>query len=75
MVLEIRCVEPIYPQYSGVLDTGLALRYWFFEVHGSESVKHANIIFPSVAFLYSLSIVYLTVTYTPYGSYRAMHYF
>ena len=30
---------PIYPQYSGVLQTGLALRYWFFEVLGSKSVK------------------------------------
>ena len=39
MVLEILCVEPIYPQYSGVLETCLALRYWFFEVLGSESVK------------------------------------
>ena len=35
----ILCVEPIYPQYSGVLETCLALRYWFFEVLGSESVK------------------------------------
>ena len=40
MVLEILGVEPIYPQYSGVLETCLALRYWFFEVLGSESVKH-----------------------------------
>ena len=39
MVLEILCVEPIYPQYPGVLETCLALRYWFFEVLGSESVK------------------------------------
>ena len=39
MVLEILCVEPIYPQYSGVLETCLALRYWFFEVLGSESVN------------------------------------
>ena len=37
LVLEILCVEPIYPQYSGVLETCLALRYWFFEVLGSES--------------------------------------
>ena len=37
--MEILCVEPIYPQYSGVLETCLALRYWFFEVLGSESVK------------------------------------
>ena len=36
------CVEPIYPQYSGVLETCLALRYWFFEVLGSESVKAIN---------------------------------
>ena len=28
-VLEIICVEPIYPQFSGVLQTCLALRYWF----------------------------------------------
>ena len=39
MVLEILCVEPIYPQYSRVLETCLALRYWFFEVLGSESVN------------------------------------
>ena len=39
MVLEILRVEPIYPQYSGVLETSLALRYWFFEVLGSESVN------------------------------------
>ena len=37
MVLEVLCVEPIYPQYSRVLETCLALRYWFFEVLGSES--------------------------------------
>ena len=41
MVLEILCVEPIYPQYSGVLETCLALRYWFFEVLGSKSVKES----------------------------------
>ena len=40
MVLEIFCVEPIYPQYSGVLETCLALRFWFFEVLGSESVNN-----------------------------------
>ena len=39
MVLEILCVEPIYPQNSGFLETCLALRYWIFEVLGSESVK------------------------------------
>ena len=39
MVLGILCVEPINPQYSGVLETCLTLRYWFFEVLGSESVK------------------------------------
>ena len=39
MVLEILCLEPIYPQYSGILETCLALRYWFFEVLGSESVN------------------------------------
>ena len=39
MVLEIHCVKPINPQYSGVLETCLALRYWFFEVLGSESVE------------------------------------
>ena len=37
--LGIICVEPIYPQYPGVLETCLALRYWFFEVLGSESAK------------------------------------
>ena len=45
MVLEIVCVEPIYPQYSGVLETYLALRYWFFEVLGSESVKRYQTIY------------------------------
>ena len=39
MDLEILYVEPIYPQYSGVLETILALKYWFFEVPGSESVN------------------------------------
>ena len=39
MILEILCVEPMYPFYSGVLETCLALRYWFFDVLGSESVK------------------------------------
>ena len=38
-ILAILSVEPIYPQYSGVLETCLALRYWFFEVLGSESVN------------------------------------
>ena len=40
MVLEIPGVEPIYPEYSGVIETCLALRYWFFEVLGSESVNY-----------------------------------
>ena len=39
MVLEILCVEPINPQYSGVLETCMTLRFWFFEVLGSEIVK------------------------------------
>ena len=39
MVLEILCVEPINSQYSGVLETCVALSYWFFEVLGSESVN------------------------------------
>ena len=39
MGMEILCVEPLYPQYSGVLETCLALRYWFFEVLGSESAN------------------------------------
>ena len=39
MVLEILYVEPIYPQYSGVPKTCLALRYLFFDVLGSESVN------------------------------------
>ena len=39
MILEILCVEPINPQYSGVLETCLALVYWSFEVLGSESVN------------------------------------
>ena len=38
MVLEILCYEPIYPQFSGVIETCLALGYWFFEVLCSESV-------------------------------------
>ena len=44
MVLEILCVEPINPQYSGVLETCVALRYWFFEVLGSESVNNAFVL-------------------------------
>ena len=40
MVLEILSVGPIYPHYTGVRETCLALRYWFFEVLGSESVKY-----------------------------------
>ena len=39
MVLKTFCVEPINPQYSGVLETCLALSYWFFEVFGSGSVN------------------------------------
>ena len=39
MVLEVLCVEPIYSQHSGVLETCLALRYWFFEVLCSDGVK------------------------------------
>ena len=39
MVLEILCVEHVYSQHSGVLQTCLALRYRFFEVLGSESFK------------------------------------
>ena len=39
MVLKILSIEHIYPQYSGVLVTCLALRYWFFEVLGNENVK------------------------------------
>ena len=42
MILEIFCVGPIIPQYSGVLETCLALRFWFFEVLGSESVNVHN---------------------------------
>ena len=57
MVLEILCVEPIYPQYSGVLETCLALRYCFFEVFGSESAKkqvtqlHVRVIFFKLYFV------------------------
>ena len=43
MVLEMLCVESKNPQYSGVLETCVALRYWFFEVLGSESVKEKNL--------------------------------
>ena len=39
IVLEILCVEPINPQYLGVLKTWLALRNWLFEVLCSESVN------------------------------------
>ena len=39
MVLEILCVEPIYPQYSGVLETCFGTEVLFLEVLGSESVK------------------------------------
>ena len=42
MVLEILCVEPINPQYSGVLETCVTLRYCFFELLGSESVKEES---------------------------------
>ena len=42
MVLKMLCVEPIYPQYSGVLESCLALRYWFFGVLGSESVNEST---------------------------------
>ena len=47
MVLKIHvlCVEPTYPQYSGVLEACLALRcWWFFEVLGSVSVKGKNLL-------------------------------
>ena len=37
--METLFFEPIYPQYLGVLETCLALRYWYFEVFGSESVN------------------------------------
>ena len=40
MVLEILCVEHINP--LGVLETCVALRYWFFEVLGSESVNASS---------------------------------
>ena len=39
MVLEILCVEPIYPKYPGALKTCLAMGYWFFEVLGGVSVN------------------------------------
>ena len=44
MVLVILCVEPIHPQYSGVFEICLALRYWLFEVLGSESVNSSKIL-------------------------------
>ena len=53
MVLEILCLEPIYPQYSGILETCLALRYWFFEVLGSESVNVLKDLF-----FYSMIVIY-----------------
>ena len=46
--MEILCVEPIYPQYSGVFETCLALRYWFFEVLGSESVKPSKMLMGNI---------------------------
>ena len=39
MVLEIFSVEPIYPQYSGVLETCLALRYWFLRCLAVKVLK------------------------------------
>ena len=51
MVQGILCVEPIYPQYSGVLETCLALRYCFFEVLGSESALGTPDHFPLVIML------------------------
>ena len=54
MVLEILCVEPIYPQYSGVLETCLALWYWFFEVLHSESVMASLRLLQSWDFLLKL---------------------
>ena len=71
MVLEILCVEPIYPQYSGVLKTCLALRYWFFEVLGSESVKRKAFPVLKVKFHHTINLmkclfepnyVYTTIT-------------
>ena len=40
MVLEILCVEPICPQYSGVLETCLALRYWFLRCLAVKVLSH-----------------------------------
>ena len=51
-ILAILSVEPIYPQYSGVLERCLELRYWLFEVLGSESVNF-------VAYVKSLNIDYM----------------
>ena len=53
MVLEIFSVEPVYPQYSGVLETCLALRYWFFDVLGSESVKIKKMTIPLFSYQYA----------------------
>ena len=39
MVLEILCVEPIYPLYSEVLETCLALRCWFFECLAAKVLR------------------------------------
>ena len=62
MVLEILCVEPIYPQYSGVLETSLALRNCFFEVLGSGSVKTGR--FSQVLLYYAITGNVLKVKYS-----------
>ena len=43
IVVEILCVEPIYPQYSGVIETCFALRYWFFRCLAAKVLKHVYI--------------------------------
>ena len=52
MVLEILCVEPIYPRYSGVLVTCLALRYWFFRCLAEKVLT----VFNSVGELFFYSV-------------------
>ena len=54
IVLGILCVERLYPQYSGVLETCLALRNWFFENELTWPMWHTKMHFPRNAILVAL---------------------
>ena len=54
MVLEILCVEPIYPQYSGVLETCLALRYWFLGAWQRKCQVLVHVVFPLKTSLFEM---------------------